>query len=126
MEQELRDHPSVDDAFRPAKERAGNRGILFIAVFDLVKAVLFLVAAMGVFHLVGRNTHVELTRLLHGFRLNGDHALVKDLLLNSQRHYQPGQTHPDRSVAALHGDVRRRRNGFAVAQAVGRDISPWQ
>ena len=58
----------------------GNGGIFLIAVFDLVKAVLFLVAAAGVFHLVDRNTHVELTRLLHVFRLSGDHAFVKRLL----------------------------------------------
>ena len=63
-----------------AKERVGNGGIFLIAVFDLVKAVLFLVAAAGVFHLVDRNTHVELTRLLHVFRLSGDHAFVKRLL----------------------------------------------
>ena len=62
-----------------AKQHAGNEGIFLIAVFDLVKAVLFLVAAAGVFHLVDRNTHVELTRLLHVFRLNGDHAFVRRL-----------------------------------------------
>lgn len=66
-----------------SERAAGNRGILFIAVFDLVKAVLFLVAAAGVFHLVDRNTHVELTRLLHVFRLNGDHAFVRNLLLKA-------------------------------------------
>ncbi len=59
---------------------AGNQGIFLIAVFDLVKAILFLVAAFGVFHLVDRNTRVELTRLLHAFRLNGDHAFVTGLL----------------------------------------------
>ena len=60
-----------------------NRGIFLIAVFDLVKAVLFLVAAAGMFHLVNRNTQVELTRLLHVFRLSGDHALIKNLLLKA-------------------------------------------
>ena len=80
MDPQTRDHPSVAAAVPIANERVGNGGIFFIAVFDLVKAMLFLVAAAGVFHLVDRNTHVEVTRLLHVFRLNGDHALVKRLL----------------------------------------------
>ena len=61
-----------------------NQGIVLIAVFDLVKAVLFLVAAAGVFHMVNRNTQVELSRLLHVFRLSGDHVLIKDLLLKAK------------------------------------------
>ena len=62
---------------------AGSRGILLIAVFDLIKAALFLVGAAGVFHLVDRNTHVELTRLLHVFRINGDHAFIRNLLVKA-------------------------------------------
>ena len=62
---------------------AAGRGIFLIAVFDLVKAVFFLVAAAGIFHLVDRDTQVELIRLLHVFRLSGDHVLVKNLLLKA-------------------------------------------
>ena len=65
------------------RRSTGNRGVFLIAVFDLIKAVLFLLAAVGVFHLVNRNTHVELTRLLHVFRLNDDHAIVRHLLVKA-------------------------------------------
>ena len=64
----------------PTESRADNGGIFLIAVFDLVKAGLFLVATAGVFHLIDRNTQVELTRLLHAFRFNGDHEFVRGLL----------------------------------------------
>lgn len=57
-----------------------NGGLFLIAIFELVKTVLFLVAAAGVFHLVNRSTQVELTRLLHVFRVNNDWKLVKLLL----------------------------------------------
>ena len=66
-----------------AKRSTGSRGIFLIAVFDLIKAVLFLFAAWGVFRLVDRNTQVALTRLLHVFRLNGDHAIVRSLLVKA-------------------------------------------
>ena len=78
-----------------AREATGSRGIFLIAVFDLIKAVLFLVGAAGVFHLVNRNTHVELTRLLHVFRINGDHALIRSLLLRANL-----ITDPDKRVFA--------------------------
>ncbi len=70
-------------AFATAKREAGDRGIILIAVFDLIKALLFLVVAVGVFHLVNRDTHVELTRLLHVFRLDGDHEFIRGLLLKA-------------------------------------------
>ncbi len=57
-----------------------NGGLFLIAIFELVKTVLFLVAAAGVFHLVKRDTQVELTKLLHVFRVNGDWKLVRLLL----------------------------------------------
>ena len=76
--------PSIPADARPAATmNATERGIFLIAVFDLVKGMLFLVAAAGVFHLVGRDTQVELARLLHVFRLSGDHVLVKNLLLKA-------------------------------------------
>ena len=80
MEQRLQISPPAVETVGSAKRSAGDRGVLFIAVFDLVKAVFFLVAAVGVFHLVDRDTHVELTRLLHVFRISGDHRLVRSLL----------------------------------------------
>ncbi len=65
-----------------AKARAlkENGGLFLIAVFELVKTVLFLVAAAGVLHMVNRSTQVELTKLLHVFRVNGDWKLVKLML----------------------------------------------
>lgn len=66
-----------------AQRSAGSQGIFLIAVFDLIKAALFLIVAVGVFHLVDRNTHVELTRLLHVFRISGDHQFIRNLLLKA-------------------------------------------
>ena len=57
-----------------------NGGLFLIAIFELVKTVLFLVAAAGVFHLVNRSTQVELTRLLHVFRISNDSKFVRFLL----------------------------------------------
>ena len=70
-------------AAAPARDQGPTTGIFLIGAFDLVKAVFFLVAAVGVFHLVDRDTHVELTRLLHVFRISGDHAFVRTLLLKA-------------------------------------------
>ena len=83
MEKEIREHAAIAGAIETSKKSAENGGIFLIAVFDLVKAVFFLIAAAGIFHLVDRNTHVELTRLLHTFRLNGDHEFVRGLLLKA-------------------------------------------
>ena len=66
-----------------AEAHTGNGGIFFIAIFELVKAVLFVIAAAGVFHLVNRDTEVELTKLLHVFRISGDSHFVKDALLRA-------------------------------------------
>ena len=62
---------------------ADQKGIFFIAVFELIKAVLFAVAAAGVFHMVRRDTQVELTKLLHAFRISGDLKFIKALLLKA-------------------------------------------
>ena len=83
MQSRTSDHSGSSTAGAGAKRGAGNQGIFLIAVFDLVKAVLFLVAAFGVFRLVDRNTHVELTRLLHAFRLSGDHMFIRRLLVKA-------------------------------------------
>ena len=69
--------PPAHPAAQALKE---NGGLFLIAVFEVIKAVLFLVAAAGVFHLVKRDTQVELTKLLHVFRVNGDWKLVRLLL----------------------------------------------
>ncbi len=68
-------HPPV---VRQAIKESG--GLYLIAIFELVKTVLFLVAAAGVFHLVKRDTQVELTKLLHVFRVNNDWRLVRMML----------------------------------------------
>ena len=67
----------------PAKAPApvkGGGGLLLIGGFEIFKTVLFLLAAAGVFHLVNRDTRVELIKLLHVFRVNGDLRIVKALL----------------------------------------------
>ena len=66
-----------------AEEYTGNGGIFFIAIFELIKTVLFVVAAAGVFHLVNRDTEVELTKLLHIFRISGDSHFVRDALVRA-------------------------------------------
>ena len=59
MEEEIWDHAIIAGAVETTKKSAEGGGIFLIAVFDLVKAVLFLVAVAGIFHLVDRHTHVE-------------------------------------------------------------------
>ncbi len=66
-----------------AEAQAGNRGLLLIAIFELFKAVLFVIAAVSIFHMVNRNTQVELLKLLHAFRVSGDRVFIKDLLLRA-------------------------------------------
>ena len=72
-------------------KRAGDKGLYLIGVFEIVKTVLFLIAAAGVFHLVNRNTQVELTKLLHAFRISGDRAFIKGLLLKANLMTDPGK-----------------------------------
>ncbi len=68
-------------AARPAAVAAADsKGLMLIAIFELVKTLLFLLAGAGVFHLVNRDTRVELIKLLHVFRVNGDLRIVKALL----------------------------------------------
>lgn len=74
----------------PAKP-AADKGLFLIGVFEIVKTVLFVIAAAGVAHLVNRNTQVELTKLLHAFRLSGDRAFIKDLLLRANLITDPGK-----------------------------------
>ncbi len=57
-----------------------NGGLFVIAIFELVKTVLFLVAAAGVFHLINQDTQLELKKLLRIFRINDDWRFVKMIL----------------------------------------------
>ena len=66
-----------------SEEHTGNKGLFLIAVFEVIKAGLFVVAAAGVFHLVNRDTQVELTKLLHAFRISGDSRFVKEMLVKA-------------------------------------------
>ena len=61
----------------------GSQGLMLIAIFELVKTLLFLMAGAGVFHLVHRDTQVELIKLLHVFRISGDQRFVKAALLKA-------------------------------------------
>ena len=81
--------PPATQAKAPA--RPGSQGLFLIGVFEIVKTVLFIIAAAGVFHMVKRNTEVELTKLLHAFRISGDRAFIKDLLLKANVITDPGK-----------------------------------
>ena len=72
--------PVAPHPHKLAGELKENGGLFLIAVFEIIKAALFLVAAAGVFHLINRDTQVELTKLLHIFRINGDWKFAKMML----------------------------------------------
>ena len=108
------------------EKAARSRGILFIAVFDLIKAVLFLIAAVGVFHLVGRDTHVQLTRLLHVFRLDGDHAFVRDLLLKANVITNPDKRILTGVLLLYTGMYAVEGTGLLLRKRWARRISRWQ
>lgn len=63
--------------------RHDKEALYFIGIYKVIKTVLFLIAAAGIHHMVNRDTQVELTRLLHVFRLSGDGHFVKDILLKA-------------------------------------------
>ena len=63
--------------------RHDNEALYFIGIYKIIKTVLFLIAAVGVHHLVHRDTQVELTRFLHVFRLSGDGRIAKEMLLKA-------------------------------------------
>ena len=98
------DHPALPaPAAAPAAvTMAGaSRGIFLIAVFDLVKAGLFLVAAAGIFHLVNRNTQVELTPAAACVPSQRRPCLRQEPAAQGQRDQQPGQAALQRRAAAL-------------------------
>ena len=63
-----------------AVKRAGNQALMFIAVFKLLKALLFFAVAFGLLRMLHKDTAVELTKLVHVFRLDSDRAYIKTLL----------------------------------------------
>ena len=67
----------------PAVVRHDNEALYFIGIYKAIKTVLFLIAAVGIHHMVHRDTQVELTRFLHVFRVSGDGRIVKNLLLKA-------------------------------------------
>jgi uncharacterized membrane protein (DUF2068 family) len=60
-----------------------NQTLFVIGVFKIIKATLFLVAALSVFHIVHKDTQIELRQVLHAFRISGDREFVKQLLLKA-------------------------------------------
>ena len=66
-----------------AAKRAGNQALAMIAVFKLAKALLFFAVAFGLLRMIDKDTAVELRKLLHVFRIDGDRGFIKDLLLKS-------------------------------------------
>jgi uncharacterized membrane protein (DUF2068 family) len=63
--------------------RAGAQTLVVIGLFKLIKATLFLVAALSVFHIVHKDTQFELRKVLHAFRISGDREFAKQLLLKA-------------------------------------------
>ncbi len=61
-------------------KRAGNQALLFIAVFKLLKALLFFAVAFGLLRMLHKDTEVELLKLVHVFRIDSDRAFIKTLL----------------------------------------------
>ena len=74
--------PPAPPTFQTAP-RAGSQALRAIGAFKLLKAVLFFAAAAGMFHLLHRDTEVELIRLLKVFRLSHDKSFVKWMLLSA-------------------------------------------
>lgn len=74
--------PAVPEEER-AKRRREDATIRYIASFKLAKAVLFLAAALGLFRLVHKDTQVEVRKVLHAIRIDGDGAFAKQVLLKA-------------------------------------------
>ena len=72
-----------------AAARAGNQALLVIGVFKLIKASLFLGAALSVFHIVHKDTAVELRMVLHAFRISGDRGVRQAAAAQGERGKHP-------------------------------------
>ncbi len=70
-------------ALAVAHKRTNSQAMVFVGIFELFKGILFLAAAFGLLRMVHKDTGVELGKLLHAFRINGDQAFVKSMLLKA-------------------------------------------
>ncbi len=66
-----------------AVARGESRTLLVIGAFKIIKASLFLIAALSVFHIVHRDTQLEMRKVLHAFRISGDREFAKQLMLKA-------------------------------------------
>ena len=63
-----------------AAKQAGNQALMIIAVFKLLKALLFFAVAFGLLRMIHKDTAVELRKLVHVFRIDSDRAFIQTLL----------------------------------------------
>jgi uncharacterized membrane protein (DUF2068 family) len=63
-----------------AAKRAGNQALVMIGIFKMCKALLFFAVAFGILRMLHKDTAVELTKLVHVFRLDSDRGYIKMLL----------------------------------------------
>lgn len=66
-----------------AVKRAGNQALAMIAIFKLLKALLFFAVAFGLLRMLHKDTEVELRKLVHVFRLDSDRAIIKSVLTSA-------------------------------------------
>ena len=62
---------------------AGNRALMAIALFKLVKAAMVFAAAFGLFRMVNKDTAVEVRKIIHVFRIQDDSKIAKAILLKA-------------------------------------------
>ena len=63
---------------------ASDQAIFYIAAFKLVKALLFFAAAMGLFRMVNKDNKVEIAKILHAVRIDGDSRFAKMVLVEAK------------------------------------------
>jgi uncharacterized membrane protein (DUF2068 family) len=66
-----------------AAARIGKRALVVIGIFKMIKASLFLIAALAVFQIVNKDTGLELKKVLHAFRISGDREFARQLLIKA-------------------------------------------
>ncbi len=66
-----------------AHKQTNSRAMFLVGIFEMFKALLFLAAAFGLLRMLHKDTGVELGKLLHAMRINGDQAFVKSLLVKA-------------------------------------------
>ncbi len=67
----------------PDGGHASDQAIFYIAAFKLVKALLFFAAAAGLFRMVNKDNKVEIAKILHAVRIDGDSRLAKQVLFKA-------------------------------------------